>query len=145
MSSRYGPSSRHIWTLAGSGLGTVIAGTGNSGNWQPPAAPPWTASQETPVDLRDVNDIALMVSIAAIVSTPTLTVNLDLYDDQGNLYLAAVSTGAITPSGATTKMVSAGAHGASAGTFVIFPDWGRMSWTCTGGSVTGVQIGLWAR
>jgi hypothetical protein len=142
MSSRYGPSSRKIWSLAGSNLGSGIGGAGNSGSW--PTGQQLTPSllnAMTPVDLRDVNDLALMVSIAAIVSAPSITVNLDVYDDVGALYPAVATSGAITT--ATTKLVSVGAHGA--GAFVIFPNWGRVSWTCTGGSATGVEIELWAR
>ena len=133
---------RLIWSLANSGQGPVIAGAGNSGNWQAPAPPPWSANAETPVDLRQVSDLSLMVSIAAIVTTPTLTVLLDLYDDQGNLFPAAMTSGALTT--ATTKLVSAGENGSGAA-YVVFPAWGRVSWTCTGGSVTGTEISLWAR
>jgi hypothetical protein len=147
MSSRYGPPSRRIWTLRGGSQGrpgsTAIAASGDSGSWP---AQPWTdptqANHVTPVDLRDANDVALMVSIGAIVSTPSLVVMLDLYDDQGNLYGAQLTTGAITAAG--QKIVAGGAHGQGAN-YLVLPDWGRVSWTCSGGSVTGVQIGLWTR
>lgn len=142
MSSRYGPSSRLIWSLTGSNLGTTIAAAGNSGNWQAAGPPPWSPNWLTPVDLRDVNDLALMVSIAAVVTAPTLTVNLDLYDDQGNLYPAVLTSGALST--VTTKQVAAGAHGAGSA-YLVLPSWGRVSWTISGGSMTGVQIGLWGR
>jgi hypothetical protein len=153
MSSRFGPPSRRVWTLqGGSATGdaapgqSVITGAGNSGNW--PGPPPWADQNQfshmTAVDLRDVNDIALMVAVEAVTGTPSLAVNLDLYDDQGNLFAAAVTTGALTPTGPLAKAVYAGSHGGSA-SYLILPDWGRVSWTCTGGTCTGTQISLWAR
>jgi hypothetical protein len=39
-----------------------------------------------PIELRDCQDIALMVNVVAITSSPPMKIGLDLYDDQGNLY-----------------------------------------------------------
>lgn len=142
MPDRHGPPVRRIWSLTASGGGTTIAGSGNSGNWQAATVPPWDADSETPVDLRLASDVALMVSIGAIVSSPSLTVNLDLYDDLGNLYAAFLTTGALTAAGTTVK--SCGLHGPTT-SYIVLPGWGRVSWTCTGGSVTGTEISLIAR
>jgi hypothetical protein len=153
MSSRYGPSSRRIWSLAGSGLGTTISAGGNSGAWQAPAPPPWSPNAVTPVDLRDVNDIWLTCCVMGAIGgtgSPSLTVSLNLFDDSGNLF-PGVSVAAVTATGAGIggggKSVAAGAHGAAASSFLILPDWGQVSWVVAGTtpSFTGVDISLWAR
>lgn len=127
------------WSLAASGLGTTISGSGNSGAWS--AANP---SAESAIDFRWVDDLALFVNVTAITSSPTFKVNVDAFDDQGNVYAAIASTANITGAGAAAP-VYIGRHGGASGNFVVLPAWGRVSWTCTGGSVTGVQINLWAR
>ncbi len=80
----------------------------------------------------------------AITSSPTLKVQVDGYDDLGNLFPALVATANITGAGAAVP-VYAGKHGGTAATFVVLPQWGRVSWTCSGGSVTGTEIALWGR
>jgi hypothetical protein len=141
------PRSKIIWTLAATSSGSTLSATGNSGNWESNASgaggwPP-VVSERTPVDLREISDVALMVSVGGITSTPALTVNLDVYDDQGNLYPAVLTSGAISAAG--VKSVSGGLHGGSAGSYLVLPDWGRVSWTVTGGTVTGTQIVLYGR
>lgn len=136
---------RLIWSLAASGIGTTIAGAGNSGNWQTPGPPPWTPNNETPLDLRWADDLALFVYVGGITSTPTLKVQIDGYDDLGNLFPQISGTpSAITAAGAAAP-VYIGRHGGAAGLFVVLPSWGRVSWTCTGGTATGVEIALFAR
>jgi hypothetical protein len=148
MSSRFGPSSRLIWSLAGSGLGTTIAAPGNSGPWAAPGPPPWSPNSVTPVDLRDVEDVWLTVMATAVAgTTPSLTVSLNAFDDTGNAWPLAAAA-AVTAAGiAGGKSVTVGKHGASAGSYVIFPSWGQVAWAITGAgaSFTGVDIGLWAR
>jgi hypothetical protein len=136
--------SRRIWSLTSSPLGVPIAAAGDSGEWPsgPPYSDPLQGNRMTPVDLRTVEDVALMVSVGGITSTPSLTVNLDLFDEWGNLYPAVLTTGAIVAAG--TKIAAGGLH-AGGGAFLVLPDWGRVSWTCTGGSVTGAAISLRAR
>jgi hypothetical protein len=136
---------RRIWTLSGSGLGTTIAAAGNSGNWPNLPATPAQLNAMTPVDLRWVDDLALFVNVGAIVGTPSLKVQLDGYDDDGNLFpaISGMPT-AITAAGAAPP-VYIGHHGGASGLFVVLPQWGRVSWTCTGGSCTGVEISLYGR
>jgi hypothetical protein len=134
-------SVRLIWSLSNSGKGTTISGAGNSGAWSDTGLTP---NALTPVDLRRVDDLALYVYVTSVGSTPTFKVQLDGYDDLGNLFPALAATANITGTGAAAP-VYAGRHGGASGSFVVLPEWGRVSWTCTGGSVAGVEIALWAR
>ena len=136
---------RVIWSLQSSGIGTAIAGAGNSN----PAGWAWATAAlnpnaVTPVDLRFTDDLALYVYVTAITSTPTLKVQLDGYDDLGNLFPALAATANITAAGAAAP-VYVGRHGGASGNFVVLPQWARVSWTCTGGSCTGAEILLWGR
>jgi hypothetical protein len=130
-----------IWSLAGAGPATTIAGSGNSGGWSNTGLTP---NQLSSLDLRFVDDLALYVYVASITSTPTFKVQVDGYDDLGNLFPALAATANITAAGAAAP-VYIGKHGGAAGNFVVLPQWGRVSWTCTGGSVTGAEIALWGR
>src|SRR5579859_5530242 len=117
-----------IWSLANTGL-TAISGAGNSGGWSSAGTTPNALSN---LDLRFVDDLALYVFVGAITSTPTLKVQIDGYDDLGNLFPAIAATANITAAGAAAP-VYVGRHGAgSAAQFVVLPMWGRVSWTCTG-------------
>ncbi len=135
----YDDSVRLLWSLTASGIGTTISGAGNSGGWS--AANP---NLESAIDLRLTDDLALFVSVASITTTPTLKVQLDVFDDAGNLFLAVAATANITAAGSAAP-VYVGRHGGATGLFVVLPAWGRISWTCTGGSCNGVEISLWAR
>jgi hypothetical protein len=128
-----------LWSLVPSGLGSTISGAGNSGNWSSanPAA-------ETMIDLRFIDDLGLYVYVTGITSSPTLKVQLDGYDDQGNLFANLAATANITGAGAAAP-VYVGKHGSQTGAFIVLPPWGRISWTCTGGTCTGVGICLIAR
>ena len=81
MSSLY-PVGRVLWSLTASGLGTTISAAGNSGSWagNGPGDLLPAVNFETPVNLRDVNDVALMISVGAVTSSPTMKVGLDFYD-----------------------------------------------------------------
>jgi hypothetical protein len=134
-------SVRLIWSLANSGLGSTIAGSGNSGGWSSA-----NVNAETLLDLRWTNDLAIMVSAASIVSSPTLTVALDGYDDQGNPFPGLVKVTALTGAASAGAQIAAGgSHAPTAGTYIVFPAWGRISWTCSGGSTTGTEIAVYAR
>ena len=128
-----------LWSLASSGLGTTISGAGNSGSWSST-----NPSAESAIDFRWTDDLALFVNVTGITSTPTFKVNVDAFDDQGTVFAAVASTANITGAGAAAP-VYIGRHGGASGNFVVLPAWGRVSWTCSGGSVTGVEITLWAR
>jgi hypothetical protein len=128
-----------IWGLNSSGLGTTISGNGNSGTWS--AANP---SQETAIDFRWTDDLALFVFVTSITSTPTLKVQIDTYDDLGNLFPNLAATANITAAGAAAP-VYIGRHGGGTTSFVVLPAWGRVSWTCSGGTCVGTEISLWAR
>lgn len=135
----YDDSVRLIWSLAASGIGTTISAAGNSGAWS--ASNP---DQESAIDFRWTDDLALFVYVTSVTTTPTLKVQLDGYDDQGNLIPALAATANITAAGAATP-VYVGRHGGASGLFVVLPAWGRVSWTCSGGSCNGTEISLWAR
>lgn len=132
-------SVRLIWSLAASGLGTTIGAAGNSGGWSNA-----NVNAESALDLRWTHDLTIMAACTAIVSTPTLSVFLDLFDDQGNLF-ATVGTGPVVTAANAGKIVSFGAHAPTATTYLVLPSWGRISWTCTGGSTTGTEIAVYAR
>ena len=138
---------RLIWSLSSSGIGTTIAASGNSGAYQTTGPPPWTPDYLSAIDLRYVEDILLTVIATAIVSAPTLTVTLNAFDDLGNTFkiasAAAVTAAGGAANGATT--LSIGKHGGSATSYVVFPSWAQIAWTCTGGSTTGTEISLWGR
>jgi hypothetical protein len=87
-----------------------------------------------------------MVSVGGITSSPTLAVTLSVFDDAGNLYATGLASGDITEAGAS--MVSAGLHGGYDGTsssYLVLPMWGQISWTISGGTVTGTEISLLGR
>jgi hypothetical protein len=106
----------------------------------------------SPVDLRWTDDLTIAVYVAGAVTgtTPSLTVQLGFFDDQGNLYqptalkLTAI-TAASTP--ATAPFLAVGRHAGSAGTYIALPEWGQVAWTITGTtpSFSGVEIALYAR
>jgi hypothetical protein len=140
------PRARLLWSLTASGPGTTISAAGNSGSWAgngPGAILPQT-NFETAVDLRDVCDVALMVSAGAVTSSPTMKVGLDVYDAAGNLYANILQTAAITAAGAT--ILAGGLHGYGSGTYLVLPSWGRVNWSAvSGGTFTGVEIALFGR
>jgi hypothetical protein len=130
-----------IWSLANSGPATTLSGAGNSGGWSNTGLTP---NALTALDLRFVDDLALYVFVTSITSAPTFKVQIDGYDDLGNLFPAIAATANITAAGAAVP-VYIGKHGGATTNFVVLPLWGRVSWTCSGGSVNGVEIALWGR
>lgn len=145
--SNYDPGAKILWSLAASGIGTTISGSGNSGGWQG-AGPGDLLPQvdfESAVKLRDVLDVGLYVSVAGITGTPAFTVVLNTFDDLGNVYTTPLTSGSI----ATAKTVAAfaGLHGAGASDYLVLPAWGQVAWTQTAGgaSVTGCSIILYGR
>ena len=145
MSNLY-PYGKLLWSLTASGSGTTLAAAGNSGSWAGTGAGHWppAVSAETPVELRDVTDVVLMVTVGGVTGTPALVVSLDVYDDLGTLFPAVLSTASLAAAGQET--VTGGLHGGSAGTYLVLPHWGRVSWAgLTSASVTGTQIALYGR
>jgi hypothetical protein len=140
------PRSRILWSLAASGIGTTLSAAGNSGDWagNGSGAILPQADFETGADLRDILDIALFVNVGGITSSPAFQVQVDLYDDAGNLYAQALKTASLTAAGSAAP-VYAGMHGGTASSYLVLPSWGRVSWTCTGGTVTGTSILLYGR
>lgn len=133
---------RLIWSLTNSGIGTTISANGNSGAWQAPGVPPWTPNAVSAIDLRYVEDIWIAVSVGAIVSSPTLVVKLNVFDGQGSKFLVYAFSALTT---ATTEQVSLGKHGSAASAYIVYPEWGQIAWTCSGGSATGTEIAVYGR
>ena len=135
-------SARLIWSLASNGPATSITTSGNSGAY---TATPNPGVPRTAVDLRRVDDVWFSVYATAGSGT-ALTVNLDVYDDQGNLWTGAgQSLLSLTLASAPGQQaVYGGRHGATTGTFFVLPEYGRISWALTG-TMTGVEIALYGR
>ena len=138
MSTRYPHASRLLWSLMSSGLGTTLNAAGNSGAWSA------GAQVQSAIDLREITDVWLSAVVTGSVTgaAPSLVVNLDVFDDQGNLFPAVLSTAALTAAG--SKAVSGGMHGGS-GASVTFPSFGRVSWTVGTGNFSTVAISLYGR
>lgn len=137
----YEDRAKLLWSLSGSGQSSTISGAGNSGGFgdTPPAPFPSSA-----ISCGLVADVQLLITVGGITSTPTFKVQLGYFDSKGNLFQpAGLLTAAITAAGQT--ILNAGSRGGAAGTYFIFPEWMQVSWTCSGGSVTGVSIDLWGR
>lgn len=136
----YTPSGSRIWNLSGSGEGNLITVNGSSdpSGWQPNSSP------HSNVDLRDIADVWLAVSVSAISGAgASLQVQLDLFDNDGNVYPAALQlAAALTATG--TASIAGGLHVATKA--LVLPEWGRVSWTVAGSSpqITA-QISLFGR
>jgi|SRR5580704_7301789 hypothetical protein len=148
MGSALGDRAALIWSLAGSGLGTTISANGNSGAY----AANTDYAYRTPVDLRWTDDLTITAYVAGAVTgtTPSLTVQLGFYDDQGNLFQpSTLKLTAITAqSNATTaQFLAVGRHAGSAGTYIALPEWGQIAWTVTGTTpvFNQVEIAVYAR
>lgn len=137
----YNPVERLIWSLSGSGLGTTISASGNSGPYLFTAPAGFGSS---PVDLGNATDLALYVYAAGKTGSPSVTVSLNAFAAGGQVF-TLMSTAAITNSGAATP-VFGGLHGPTAGTYFISPHWGQVAWAYTGtGNLSGVEISLIGR
>ena len=64
--------------LVAAGLLPGASSAGNSGAWTNT-----NPSQESAIDFRWTDDLALLVFVASITSTPTLKVQIDAFDDLG--------------------------------------------------------------
>lgn len=140
MSTFYAPTSRLIWSLTNSGDGTTITASGDSGGFTP------GVNLASAVDLREITDVWLSVFVAGTVSggAPSLVANLDVFDDQGNLFAAVLSTIAITSGTGAGQYICGGLHTGGAKSLVL-PSWGRVSWTVGTGSFPKTEIALFGR
>jgi hypothetical protein len=128
-------SVRLIWSLTSSLPATSIATSGNSGLYTATAQ-----NARTAVDLRRVDDVWLSVSATAGAGSAA-TIQLDGYDDQGNLFAQLLKVTLASAPG--TAVAFAGRHSGST-SYLVLPEWGRVSWALTG-SMTGVEIALYGR
>jgi hypothetical protein len=136
----YDDSVKLIWSLTSNGPATSITASGNSGLY---AATPNPGVPRTAVDLRRVDDVWFSVYAAGGAGT-ALTVWLDTYDSQGNLWTGAgQSPLSLTLASAPGQLAVYGGMHANA-TYFALPEWGRVSWTLTG-TMTGVEIALFGR
>ncbi len=131
-------SVRLIWSLTSNLPATSVTTSGNSGSYTATPAP---GNPRTAVDLRRVDDVWLSVNATAGSGTAA-TVQLDGYDDQGNLFAQLLK---VTLASAPGQAVAyAGRHGGGAASFLVLPEYGRISWALTG-TMTGVEIALFGR
>ena len=131
--SVYNPTARLLWSLTGSGLGNRLAGAGTTNG---PA-----------ISLSEVTDVWLGVYAAGTSTgtSPTLDVQLDLQDADGNWLLQVAKITQLT-SAPNYSSISAGLHIASTGSMVL-PATGRVTWTLGGTTPVfpGVSISLYGR
>lgn len=141
----YEDRAKLIWSLSGSGAGTTISAAGNSGTWGDTPTAPYPSSL---IALSPASDVALFVYVAGTPTgtTPSLTVQLDVFDGAGNLFPQVLKTAAVTATGAAAP-VYAGVRGGAATSYAVFPAYGRISWTVSGTTPVFplVEIQLWGR
>lgn len=128
--SSHESSARVLFNLSSSGLTTTLAATGSS----------------NPVSLLHVADVWLAVSLGAAPTgtTPTLDVQLDVQDADGNWYPQVAKVTQLTPS-VLNSSVSVGLH---IGTGLVLPHWCRITWTLGGSAsptFTKVSLALHGR
>lgn len=99
------------------------------------------------ISLQDVTDVwlAAFAPSAATGTTPTLTVQLDVFDYAGNLFPAVLTLTEITTAPAH-QAASAGLHIASTGSMVL-PELCQVTWTLGGTTPAypGVTLSLVGR
>ena len=131
--SVYNPTARLLWSLTGSGLGNRLSGAATTNG---PA-----------INLSEVTDVWLGVYAAGTSTgtSPTLDVQLDVQDADGNWIAQAAKITQIT-SAPNYASVSAGLHVAGSGSLVL-PAAGRVTWTLGGTTPVfpGVSISLYGR
>lgn len=135
MSGTYNPAARTLWTLSGSGLGSTLSASGNSGL----------------VSVGAVADVWLAVTVTGTPTgtTPTLDVGIDVQDPDGNWYPGVAKITQLTTS-AGRGTAYAGLHMpvvASTSAALVLPEWCRVSWTLGGTSPVypGTSISLVGR
>lgn len=134
-----------LWSLSGSGLGSTISGAGNSGGDVDTAPADFMSSA---VSLDPCSDFQLMVYVTGKTLTPTFAVQLGYFDNLGHLFTpSSLNLPVTVTSVPATAFLNAGVRAGSGGSSVYFafPNWGQVSWTCTGGTVTGVELELWGK
>lgn len=124
MSGAYNPVARTLWTLSGSGLGTTLTASANSG----------------PISVGSVADLWLAVAVTGTPTgtSPTLDVALDVQDPDGNWYPAVAKIGQLTTT-AGRGTAYAGLHMpnvTSTSAALVLPQWCRVAWTL-GGTTPG--------
>jgi hypothetical protein len=126
---------RVLWTLSGSGPSSTLSANGVS----------------APINLISVNDVWLTVFVAGTSTgtTPTLDVQLDVQDPDGNWFPQIAKITQIT-AGPGRGTAVAGLHmpnvtGTS--TAIVLPSFGRVAWTVAGTTPVfpGVSIALIGR
>jgi hypothetical protein len=130
----YSPYGRYLWQYKAD-----ITGSNNSTTLAVP---------NPPIDIHDATDLWLAAYVIGTPSgtTPTLNVQLDVFDYFGNLFAGVLALTQLT--GAVTKaQASIGVH-VQAGTSLVLPATCQVSWTI-GGTVNpkfpGVCISLLGR
>ena len=115
----YYPTARALWNLSASGLSTTLSASGNSGS-------------TAPISLREVTDVWLAVNVTGTPTgtTPTLDVQLDVQDPDGNWFPQVVKITQLTTS-AGRSSVSCGLHIPGSGSIVL-PRFCRVAWTLGG-------------
>ena len=131
----YSPYGRYFWQHQG-----TITSSSNSTTLNTPT--------NSPIDIHDATDLWLAVYApnTPTGTAPTLTVQLDVFDDFGNLFPAVLALTQLTTS--TLKAQgSVGVH-VQGGTSLVLPAQCQVSWTIGGtGSPTwpGLCISLLGR
>lgn len=116
----YNPTERVLWNLSASGQSTTLTATGNSST----------------IHIAGATDLALMVTVAGTPTgtTPTLDVQIDIQDADGNWYPAIAKITQLTTTAGTGRAY-AGLHMpnvASTSTAVVLPHYCRITWTIGG-------------
>jgi len=143
----YDDSVMLLWSLTSQSLatGTTISAAGNSGPYNG-----LTPNNSTTVDLRHSDDYWLSATAAGGAGS-NLKVQLNLFDDQGNIFQFISSAtpllGVTVASAPGQAIAFAGRHGGgSTGSNYLVPSpWGQVAWTIGSGSMTGVNIALYGR
>lgn len=115
--SIYRPA-RTLWNLNGSGLTTKLTVSGNSGN--------------VPIDIGDLASLWLAVAVVGTSTgtNPTLDVQLDVQDADGNWFLQVAKITQIT-AGPGSASVSCGMN-IGATNAIVLPRYCRVAWTVGG-------------
>jgi hypothetical protein len=141
----YEDRSKLIWSSHNAGISSTISAAGNSGGW---ADNPTDSFPSSPISLSPASDFQLMVYVANKTSSPAFAVQLGYFDDMGNLFTPTpLLLSVVVTTVPATAFLNAGARAGSGGSnvYFCFPAWGQVSWTCTGGTVTGAAISLWGK